>query len=105
MRPKYNIETGEFLGLYERISFLVVRGDPEEVFLNYGYGKEKSKVLYSHYRRKIPNAFCGTAFNRHRTMVESGKLSSDFSTLYFFLPSTTDRSETIKQYITNVSSS
>ena len=67
VRPKYNSETGEFLGLYETVGLLVVRGDAEEIFLNYGFDKEKSKVLYSHYRRKIPNAFCGTMFNRHIT--------------------------------------
>ena len=49
VRPKCNPETGEFLGLYETVGFMVVRGSPEEVFFNYGYDKDKSKVLYSHY--------------------------------------------------------
>ena len=49
VRPKCNPETEEFLGLYETVGFMVVRGSPEEVFFNYGYDKDKSKVLYSHY--------------------------------------------------------
>ena len=49
VRPKYNPETGKFLGLHETVGFMVVRRSPEEVFFNYGYDKEKSKVLYSHY--------------------------------------------------------
>ena len=53
--PRYNKDTGEFLGLYETIGLLVVRGDAEEIFFNYSYDKEKSKVLYSNYRRKISN--------------------------------------------------
>ena len=48
--PKYNPKTGEFLGLYENVGFIVVRGSPEEVFFNYGYDKEKSKVLYAHHK-------------------------------------------------------
>ena len=103
IRPKYNSETGEFLGLYETVGFLVVRDDAEEIFLNYGFDKEKSKVLYSHYKRKIPSAFCGTVFNLHRTMIESGGLDLDFSQLLFFLPSVTDRPEEINQYLKNVS--
>ena len=53
VRPKYNPETGEFLGLYEAVRFMVVRGSHDEVFFNYGNDQEKSKVLYSHYRRRI----------------------------------------------------
>ena len=33
-----------------------MRRDADEVFFNYGYDKEKSKVVYSHYRRRID--FC-----------------------------------------------
>ena len=84
VRPNYNSKTGEFLGLYEAVGFLVVNGDAEEIFLNYDFDKEKSKALYSHYTRKIPNTFRGTKFNRQRTMIESGELDSEFSQLYFF---------------------
>ena len=103
VRPKYNSETEEFVGLYQTIGLIVIRGDAEEVFFNYGYDKEKSKVLCSHYRRRIPNAFCGTMFNRHRMAVESGELESDRSCLFFFCPSVTDRSEEINQCLKNVS--
>ena len=60
VKPRYNAETGKFLGLYEKIGYMVIGGSPKEVFLNYGFDKEKSKVLYSHYRRRIMNPFCGT---------------------------------------------
>ena len=102
IRPKYNAETGEFLGLYEAVGFMVVRGSPDEVF-NYGYDKDKCKVVYSHYRRRIPNCFSGTIFNSHRAIIETGEVDSEFSNIYFFLPSITDRSEDINQYLKNVS--
>ena len=102
IRPKSNAETGEFLGLYETVRFMVVRGSPDEVFFNYGYSKDKSKVLYLYYRRRIPNSFSGTIFNRHRAMIETGEIDSDFSNIYFFLLSITDRSEDINQYLKNV---
>ena len=60
VKPRYYTETGKFLGLYEKTGYMVIRGSPKEVFLNYGFDKEKLKVLYSHYRRRILNAFCGT---------------------------------------------
>ena len=102
VRPKYNSEIGEFLGLYETVGFLVVRGDAGDIFLNCGFDKEKSKVLYSQYRRKIPNASCGNMFNRHR-MIESGELDSDISQLHVLLPSVTDKFEEINQYLKNIS--
>ena len=103
IRPKYNAETREFLGLYETVGFMVVRGSPDEVFFNYGYDKDKSQVLYSHYRRRIPNSFCEIIFNRHRAMIKAGEIDSEFSNIYFFSQSITDRREDINQYLKNVS--
>ena len=73
IRPKYNADTGEFLGLYETVGFMVVEGSPDEVFFNYGYNRDKSKVLHSHYGRRIPNSFSGIIFNCHRT-IETGEI-------------------------------
>ena len=103
VRPKYNPETGEFLGPYATVGFMVVRGSPEDVFFTYEDDKEKSKVLYAHYRRRIPNSFSGTIFNRHRVMIESAEADAEFSNIYFSLPSITDRNEEINQYLNNVS--
>ena len=102
VRPGYDPETGEFKGLHKTVDFLVVGGSPEEVFFNYGFDKEKSKILYSHYRKKIPNSFSGTIFNRHRAMIESGEVEGEFSNIFFFLPSIIDRSEEIDKYLNNV---
>ena len=104
VRPKYNAETGKFLGLYETVGYSLVRGSSEEVFFNnYGYDKKKLKVLYSHYRRRMLNSFYGTMFNRHKILVERGEIDSDKSDIFLFLPSITDRSEEIHQYLKNVS--
>ena len=86
VRLRYEPTTGEFLGLYETIGYIVVRGDDNDHFLNYGYDQNKSKLLYSFYKRRIPNYFGGTMLIRHRAMFESGDLDTDFSRL-FFLPS------------------
>ena len=86
VRPQYNPKTGEFKGLYETVGFLVVRGSPEEVFFNYGYDKEKPETLFSRYRRKIPNSFSRTIFNRHRTMIESGEVEVEMSNIFSSSP-------------------
>ena len=39
VRPRYDPETGEIKGLYKTIGYLVVRGSPAELFLNYGHNK------------------------------------------------------------------
>ena len=101
--PKYDTSTGEFKGLYETIGFLVARGAPDEIFFSFGYDQNKSKVLYSHYRRKIPSSFSGTIFNRHRSLIENEKAENDYSNILFVLPSITDRSEEINKYLNNVS--
>lgn len=59
---KYDTVTGEFLGLIETLGYLTVGGDSGECFLDYGYAKENSKILQSHYKMKIPNSFSATMF-------------------------------------------
>ena len=59
---------------------------------------ENSKILYSYYKRRIPNSFSGTPFNRHCLLFKTGQLQTEFSSLYYFLPSITDRSESINQH-------
>ena len=36
-------------------------------------------------------------------MIENGEVESDYSNIYYFLPSITDQSEEINKYLTNVS--
>ena len=103
MRPKYDVASGQFLGLVETLGYLTVRGDKHECFFDYSYSKENSKVLYSTHKIKNPNSFSATIFNRDRIQYEVGALSdTDYSKIFFFLPSTTDRVETINRYINSV---
>lgn len=83
-RPKYDVSTGQFLGLYGTIGYLVVREDEEEHFLNYGYCEENSEIFYSYHKRRIPNSFGDTFFNKHQLLFETGQLKTDFSNIYFF---------------------
>ena len=54
VRPKYDVSIEEFLGLYKTVGFIVVRGDNDEIFFNYGYKKKKSIIICLHYRCRIP---------------------------------------------------
>ena len=89
-RPNYDTVTGKFLGLYETLGYLTVRGEKGECFFDYGYSKENSKM-------RIANSFSGTMFNRHRIQFESGALNTEFSKIYLFLPSITDRIDSINR--------
>ena len=45
--PKYDTVSGEFLGLFQTLNYLTICGDSGECFLDYGYSKDNSKILYS----------------------------------------------------------
>ena len=74
----------------------------DEYFLNYGFDEENSKILYSYHKCRIPNSFTSTFFSKHHLLYETGQLQTDFSNLYYFLPSITDRSDTINQHMKSV---
>ena len=101
-RQRYDIATAQFLGLYKSLRFLVVRGDPNKHFLDYSYCKKISKILYSYHKRKIPSSFSGTFLNKHKLEFESDTLQTPFSNVYYFLPSTTDRSEEMNRHLGSV---
>ena len=101
-RRKYDQVTGHFLGLYESIGYITVRGDYEEHFFDYGFCKEKSKLLYSYHKTVISSSFSGTFFNRHKISYESGSLPTDSSNIYFLLPSTTDQVKKINSHLRSV---
>ena len=85
VRPKYDVVSKQFLGLVETLGYLTVLGDKRECFFDYGYSKEKSKVLHSMQKMKTPNSFSATIFNRHRIQYEVGALlDTDFSKIFFF---------------------
>ena len=45
---------------------------------------ENSKILYSYYKRRIPNSFSGTPFNRHCLLFKTGQLQTVFQFVLFF---------------------
>ena len=84
---------------HETLGYLMVRGDSNKCFLDYGYSKKNSKNLHFYHRKRMPNSFSGTFFNRHRVQYESGALNTSFSKIYLFLPSITDRIEDVNRHM------
>ena len=78
----------------------MVKGDTDEVFFSYGYDKTKSVLLYSTFKQALPNIFQVTSFKKHNEVLLNKKQGS--SRLFFYLPSTTDRKETINKFRENV---
>ena len=68
IRPLYIFKCGEFRGIKETLAYINVWGDDNETFFNYGFSKDKWKVLYASVTKRIPNAFSETIFKKH--MVE-----------------------------------
>ena len=99
----YDLESGDFKGIREQIAFIVLRGDADETFLSYGFIKTKSKVLYSFSKQQIPNAFVSVAFKKHFDEIMNENKSDIKSSLFYYLPSVSDRKEVINQHKNNVS--
>ena len=99
----YDLQTGEFLGSRCEVAFIVLRGDERELFLSYGFETGKTSVLHSSSKQKIPNVFISTSFKKHyREIMNERREKEDFSTLFYYLPSITDRKEDINQHCNNV---
>ena len=88
IRPLYEIKTGEFKGLEETIGLLSVSGDPDEIFFNYSFNEERSKVLYSVQKRHIPNVFFWAFLNKLRYELFINEKKNN---LVYFTPSVPDR--------------
>ena len=101
--PNYNVKTGDFLDVQNWLAYIMVRGNEHETFLSYGFEKEKSKILYSTLKQPLSNIFQGTSFKKYYPMLLNEGQVQNFPTLFFFLPSTTDRKEKVNKFMTNVS--
>ena len=99
--PVYDKDTATFRGIETRVALIMVRGDDNELFLSYGYDPDKSKQLYSSFKKEIPNVFDSTSFKKFNEFLLSTD-KGDFSNLFYFLPSITDRKEKINQFKSNV---
>ena len=99
----YDLETGEFKGVRLQLAYIILRGDEQELFLSYGFDKSKSKVLYSYSKQQIPDAFVSTSFKKHFNEIMNEKRNEDSSSLFYFLPSISDRKESINQWKNNLS--
>ena len=69
--PLYDVNTGDFKGVEKRLGLIVVCGNPDEYFLSYGFDKVKSKLLFSSFKRRLPNIFQSTCFKKHKTFLTS----------------------------------
>ena len=87
----------------EKLAFIVLRGDDDEVFFSYGFDSAKEKILYSTSKQKIPDAFVSTSFKKHFAEVMNEKRNiEEQSSLFYYLPSTTDRKESVNKWMGNV---
>ena len=93
-----NTETGEFKGIQKLLGYIMV-GDSNECFLSYSYDSNKSTVLFSSFKQVLPNIFQSASFKKHNSMLTKER---EDSLLFFYLPSTTDRKESIIQYSDHV---
>ena len=100
----YDLDSGEFKGIREQFAYIVLRGDKNEIFFSHGYNKNKSQILYSYSKQRIPDAFVSTSFKKHyNEIINEKKENEDSSLLFFYLPTITNRKEQINQRKNNPS--
>ena len=100
--PLYDTANGNFCGIRKWLAFIMVRGDDDKIFFSCGYDEDKSSVLFSSHKQALPSIFQGTSFKKHNSMLLNERSTEDFSKLFFYLPSTTDRKEKINRFSGNV---
>ena len=83
--PLYNLENGEFLGLNERLPYIMVKRDKDETFFSYGYDENKSKLLYSVSKQIMPNISQGEACKKHSPKLLNERSMENFSKMFFYL--------------------
>ena len=59
--------------------------------------------MFSYSKQQIPDAFISTTFKKHFNEIINEKRTEDSSSLFYFLPSISDRKETINQSKNNPS--
>ena len=101
--PLYDLSNGKFIGLDLRPNYIVLRGDPDGMIFRYDFNPETSKVLFSSSKERRPTAFTCTTFRKHYEKIVDERYTRKSSNVFFYLPSTTDRKESINQYKNNVS--
>ena len=97
----YDTVKGKFLGLYKTLGYIVVRGNPEEYLLDYGFSKEISKILYSYHKKAYQVCLVEHSSIAIRWCLKQGVYRLHFQ-IFFILPSTTDRSKQINRYLGSV---
>ena len=97
IKPLYELSTGKFFSLDLRLSYIVLMS-----FFNYDFNAETSKVLFSTFKDKIPNAFASATFKRHYNTIADESYTKKMSGFFFYILSTTDRKESINKYKDNV---
>lgn len=91
------------MGIKYCAGLITVKSDADEQFFDYGYDKDNSKLLHSTKKLRIPSSFKSTVFGVHKMQYEGGAFTEqDSSEIFFYLPSTVDRSEKINKYLTSV---
>ena len=100
--PIYDTTTGQFFGVKETLGYIMARNELEESFLTYGYSAEDSAILFCYSKQPMPNIFRSAAFNAHKLQTYADS-STQMSDVFFYLPSITDRKESINRYKDQVS--
>ena len=95
--PEYCHQSGKFLGVKELGVNIMIRNEEQESFFTYGYEAEHSSILYCYSRQCMPNVFKGTSFNTHK-LHNIAEAKAGMSNIFFYLPSITDRKESVNRY-------
>ena len=85
IRHLHNISSREFKGLTKPLAYIMVKGDDNETFFLYGYDNNKSKIIYSAGKKRLPNVFTGTVFKKYTTEILNKHRNEIFSKIFFFL--------------------
>ena len=94
--------TGKFEGLKKELTFILLRAVSKKFSLVRLRFWQSSYFIFD-IKTKIPDAFVSTTFKKHYSEIINERREKDeFSSLFYYLPSITDRKEEVNEHHGNV---
>ena len=94
--------TGKFEGLKKELTFILLRAVSNEIFFSYDFDSDKAAILYSTSKRKFQTHLSQPPLKNTILKLLMRGEKDEFSSLFYYLPSITDRKEEVNEHHGNV---
>ena len=80
--PSYDLNTGEFLGINEKVGYIMLHNDEKEVFFSYGYSEEHASTLFCYQKNLLQTYSEEVLLIRIKHYLKMLRLCQIFSSIF-----------------------